>query len=214
MNGSARIKNVSRRADGSVCVSAEVSNSSGSEGVEFVMLEELFSELGADIGEIDGDVLEELDRRSDITCAYFSACSSFAYTQSSINALYKKLICKGFSRDTSLCAIELVRSRGFVDEAEIAVRRAELMTEKLWGRSRIMQKLREEGFPRDVVENVRILLENTDFVENCTRVIKKKYRCAPTDRREKEKMYAALVRMGYTLSEIRSACDLMSDTEV
>jgi SOS response regulatory protein OraA/RecX len=125
--------------------------------------------------------------------------------QSSLKALYRKLIVKGFSKEAGREAIEIVRLRGFVDEEDIALRRAELMVGKLWGRTRILKKLFEEGFPGKVIEHVSESLEDIDFAENCARAIEKKYSFIPKERQERDKMYAALIRLGYSSSDIKRA---------
>ena len=213
MRGCASVKGIIRRADTTVCVSVEVSNESGCECVEFVILDELLDEIGLQMGAIDEDVLYELDRAADVTAAYMSACASFAYTQCSLKSLYRKLIQKGFSKESSSMAIDIVESRGFVDEDEIAARRAEIMLSKLWGRSRILKKLREEGFSDVVIRGAFESIENTDFAENCAKVIEKKYSQVPMERRERDKMYASLARMGYSPSEIKKALSLIENKE-
>ncbi len=213
MSGNAYIKSLSIRPDATVCVSCTVSNDSGAELVEFVILDELISNLSLGLGEISEDVLCELDRLNEVTAAYMSACSSLAFTQSSLKALYRKLVSKGFSKEQSLEAVEIVRVRGFVNESEIAARRAELMISKLWGRARIFQKLREEGFPDSAMEEVCVLLENTDFSDNCAKLIEKKFSFLPEDRYRREKVYASLVRYGYSSKEIKKAIEIIEDSQ-
>ena len=213
MRGCASVKGMIRRADTTFCVSVEVSNESGCECVEFVILDELLDEIGLQMGAIDEDALYEIDRAADVTAAYMSACASFAYTQCSLKSLYRKLIQKGFSKESSSMAIDIVESRGFVDEDEIAARRAEIMLSKLWGRSRILKKLREEGFSDVVIRGAFESIENTDFAENCAKVIEKKYSQVPMERRERDKMYASLARMGYSTSEIKKALSLIENKE-
>ena len=193
------------RGDSTYLVSVEVSNGEESEIVEFVLLDELFEPLNIDVGDEIDNELATLDHYSTVTAAYSSACLSFAYVQSPIKALYRKLIVKGFSKEASREAIDIVESRGFVDEENIAIRRAELMVEKLWGRSRILKKLYEEGFPASVIEGVAYELESVDFAVNCRRVIEKKYHFIPDDRKERDKMYASLIRLGYSGADIRAA---------
>ncbi len=209
----AYIKSLSRRADTTVCVSIEVSNGSESEQAELLILDELAARLELEIGNIGDEELYELDRLADITAAYMSACSSLAYTQSSLKALYRKLIMKGFSKESSAEAVEIIRLHGFCDEQDIALRRSELMISKLWGRSRIIQKLREEGFPDNVISFVAESLEDVDFCENCLRVIEKKYGTVPDERREREKMYASLMRLGYSSGDIREAVHRMTENQ-
>lgn len=211
MTGSAIVKGIARRGDSTVLVTVEVSNSSGQEGVEFILLDELFLLLDIEIGAEVGEALSDIDLYSQVTAAYSSALASFAYIPSSLRALYRKLIVKGFSKETSRAAIDIIRERGFVDEEDIAIRRAELMLEKLWGRSRILKKLCEEGFPGNVIERVSDSLDGVDFSESCKRVIEKKYTEIPEDRKERDKMYAALIRLGYSSSDIRKAISTLNE---
>ena len=213
MDKSAIVKGISLRGDSTYLVSVAVSNGEESERVEFVLLDELFESLNIEVGDEVGEELTTLDRYSGVTAAYSSACLSLAFVQSSLKALYRKLITKGFSKEVSREAIEIVESRGFVDEESIAIRRAELMVEKLWGRSRILKKLYEEGFPASVIEEVACELESVDFAENCRRVISKKYHTVPEDRKERDKMYASLLRLGYSSADIRRAISKTYPTE-
>lgn len=205
MNGYVLIKSITHRGDGTCLVKAETGNESGSEELEFIIICEIFDELGLATGAASCEVLPLLERGSKLTAAYFSACSSFAFSQSSLKAIYRKLVAKGFSKEIAQDAIELVRDREFVDEDEIAVRRAEIMIAKLWGKTRIISKLREEGFPDYSIEEAFEYLSGVDFVSNCILVIEKKYGEIPEERIKREKMYAALSRMGYSSSEIKAA---------
>jgi len=213
MSGSAVIKGISQRGDSTYLVSIDVANDSGRELVEFVLLEELLESLSIEIGDEIAEELSLIDYNASVTAAYSSACASFAYVQSSIKALYRKLIVKGFSKEVSRDAIDIVRKRGFVDEEDIALRRAEIMIGKLWGRSRILKKLFEEGFPGNVIEYVSESLDNVDFSENCQKAIAKKYQGIPIDRKERDKMYAFLIRLGYSSSDIRRAISQFSEKE-
>ena len=213
MLGCAIVKGIVRRGDSTVLVSVEVSNDCGREIVDFILLDTLFEELMIERGDEVGDILSSLDHYSSVTAAYSSALSSLAYVQSSLKALYRKLIIKGFAKDVSREAIDIIRERGFVDEEAIAIRRAELMVEKLWGRSRILKKLFEEGFPSEIIEKVSDSLDEVDFSERCASAIAKRYSCIPDDRRERDKMYAALMRLGYSSSDIREALSQIQEND-
>jgi len=186
-------------------VSVEIFDGNECEVAEFILLDELFESLCLEVGDEIGEDLITLDHYSKVSAAYSSACLSFAYVQSSLKALYRKLTIKGFSKEVSRQAIDIMRERGFVDEENIAIRRAEMMVGKLWGRTRILKKLIEEGFPTSIIESVSCELEAIDFSENCRRVIEKKYSFLPDDRKEREKIYASLQRLGYTSADIRAA---------
>jgi SOS response regulatory protein OraA/RecX len=200
----AYIRSVVKNGDG-VIVSVTVSNSSGSESLEFILLSEAVEELGLCAGKIPTELLPEIEYYSKVAKAYFSACSSFAFAPSSLRGLYKKLLQKGFEKDACELAIEAVKTRGFVDEAEIAVRRAQMFIEKRWGRSRIFAKLREEGFESSAIDAVKDNIAEFDFVNVCSMLILRKFGGVPEDRHERELMIASLTRMGYSTAEIRSA---------
>ncbi|MBR3686332.1 MAG: RecX family transcriptional regulator [Clostridia bacterium] len=195
--------------DERVILTISVSNPSGSEETEMVLLTEHFREMNLSVGMLDAEAMPELEYWSEVARAYFSACSSFAYTPSSLSTLRKKLIQKGFSKDVASDAIASVKSRGFVDEGQIALRRAQLCVDKKWGRSRVLMKLREEGFDEDSLGEARKFLATVNFAENCAALIKRKFGNIPDDRHERELMCASLSRMGYSAADIRAAHEIV-----
>lgn len=203
------LREIRRRDDGTVCLEIEVGNESGSERIELIILEELLDGVELIRGDIAADTLNALDEMADITAAYRSALSSLGFVQSSHKALYRKLLMKGHSRDAAERAIELVREKRYIDESCLALRRAELMVEKHKGKSRIISKLYEEGFCEDALEDVKAYLSEIDFSEACAEMIRKKYGEVPCDRREREKMYASLMRAGFSSSEIKEAVNIL-----
>lgn len=199
------LKDILHRDDGTVLLSIDVGNEFGSEKIELVILEELLEELPIEKGVMEAKRLDALDKMAEMTAAYRSALSSLGFVQSSHKALYRKLIAKGHSKAACEFAVELVREKGYIDESSLALRRAELMIEKHKGKSRIISKLYEEGFGDDALEDVKAYLLEIDFSEPCAEMIRKKYGEVPTDRREKEKMYASLMRAGFSVAEIKAA---------
>jgi len=191
--------------DEKVNIEVLVSNPSGSEKCSFLLMREHYEELNISVGEISLEILPELEYFADVAKAYSSACSSFAYAPSSLLALRKKLLQKGFSSDICDNALECVRSRGFIDESEIARRRAQIMVEKRWGRSRIISKLREEGFLESGLEGAIEYLSSVDFSDICAELILKKFGGVPADKSERDKMLQSLSRMGYSVSDIKLA---------
>lgn len=196
------------------CLEVRISISSGddrnkSEMHEFILLEELVESLEISVGSIEPELMPEIEYFSHVTRAYFSACSSFAFAPSSLRGLERKLVQKGFDADVARDAIGYIFSRGVVDEAEVAVRRFELMVKKLWGMSRIMAKLREEGFSAESLASVDQYIANVDFSANCALLIEKKFGCFPSDRAERDKMLASLSRYGYSMSEIKKAISIL-----
>ena len=188
-----------------VVLRISVSSPSGSEETEMVILSEHFGKMDLSLGMLDAEIMTEIEYWSEVARAYFSACSSFAYTPSSLSALQKKLVQKGFPKDVASDAIESVNSRGFVDESQIALRRAQICVDKKWGRQRILMKLKEEGFGDDSLDEAKGFLDTVNFAENCAALIKRKFGELPEDRHDRELMYASLSRMGYSTSDMREA---------
>ena len=208
------IRSISRSSDGRVSVKIRIPSESGGEMAEFILLEELFVDLGIEKGEAPAEMLGDIRFWSSVTAAYISACASFACSQSSLRALWLKLVQKkGFDRDVATEAIEILRSRGYVNEGQIALRRAELCLDKGWGRSRILMQLRSDGFPDFAIELAREFLEESDQAQRCAALIKKKYGELPTDRHAREKIYASLARMGYSSADIRQAVRSLSEED-
>lgn len=186
-----------------------ISNPSGREEVEFLLMNIHVEELELSIGELEEELLPELEYYAEVAKAYGSACSSFAFTQSSYSALFKKLLNKGFPKDISEEAIDCLKRTDFVREDEIALRRAQIFVEKRWGRGRIIMKLREEGFGDGSMSLAKDFLDGTDFASVCAEHISKKYGRVPSDEHERKLMYASLARMGFSATDIKRALKLI-----
>lgn len=182
-----------------------ISNPSGRDEIEFVLMNIHVDSLSLVVGEIEEDILPELEYFAEVAKAYSSACASFAFTPSSYSALFKKLLNKGFLKDVVADAIECLRETGFVKEDEIALRRAQIFVEKRWGRTRIIMKLREEGFDNASMRLANDFLDETDFSKICAEHIHKKYSRVPDNDHDRKLMYASLLRMGFSSSDIKQA---------
>ena len=192
-----------------VTVRVTVANPSGSESFEFLILKVDSERLGLAVGIIEEEILPELEYYAEVARAYSSACSSFAFSPSPLKALWKKLVQKGVDRDVATDAIEILKDSGAINENEMAVRRAQLLSEKLWGRSRILAKLREDGFEDGAVSQAMASLDEVDFASNCADLIQKRFGEIPRERQGLDKMYASLSRMGFSSSDIRAAILLL-----
>lgn len=204
-----RIISLNNLGSEKTAVKVAVSNQSGREELEFAIMPEHLDILELQIGEVSEELLSQIEYYSEVAKAYSSACTSFAYTPSSLRALNQKLLQKGFSRGVCDDAISCVKSRGFVNENDIAVRRAQICVGKLWGRSRIIMKLREEGFCDSALCDAEEYLSEIDFAANCAALISKRLGDVPIDTHERDRMYASLSRMGYSVSDIRKAVDII-----
>lgn len=155
--------------------------------------------------EIDEEMLDELCRCDATAHALHRAYGIIAYGACSYKKLERKLREKGVEKDIAELAIGIVKDKGYIDEDYLARRICELCLKKYWGRSRILRKLREDGYCEDAIDNALEFLCTVDFAEQCADLIEKKYIEIPADRYEMQKMLSSVARFGYSGSEIREA---------
>lgn len=139
------------------------------------------------------------------------AAELLGYDAMSPRRLSQKLLQRGYDTDAVEAAIVYLTERGLLRESDDAVRFAEQGVRKLWGTRRIREDLYARGFSADAIDEAMEALKSVDFEGNCAKVIQKKYGSPPQDTAELKKMTAALVRCGYTFSEIKAAVRLIRD---
>ena len=192
-----------------ICVYAEISNGENTERKKLVLLTEQYSLLKIKKGEITSDQFDEIERASLICSAYKKGLNLLGYGACSEKSLYYKLKTRGFENDICSEAVAKLSQCGYINESNDARREAERCIAKLWGRKRIISHLYSKGFGDEAVKDVYDLLAETDFTENCKKLIlrdhKRQLALAESDEKEKQKLFAALVRMGYSFSEIKEA---------
>ena len=201
---------IENKDNGKCQIFVSVRGVAGSEEHKFLILPQFVQSLSLSCGEIDGETLSSIEHFADVTKAFYSARASLDYTVGSLRALERKLVIKGFSKKIAADAVATLADMGCVNESEIAESRARVFIRKRWGKIRIFAKLREEGFSEICLDGVREYLSEIDFEDLCAEHIEKKYGEIPNDRREIEKIYAALSRYGYSGSEICSAIKKIS----
>ena len=120
-----------------------------------------------------------------------------------------KLTARGMERAVAQKAAHYLCERGLLQETESAVHRARQSVRKGWGRRRIADDLRAHGYADGAIEDALVALEDVDFEALCAEVIRKKYRSvpdsSPTGRAARQKMIAALLRLGFSMDEVRHA---------
>ena len=70
---------------------------------------------------------------------------------------------------------------------------------------RIIQELLIKGYERDAAVAAASFISPDEYMEALKTVIERKYPNAPTDKKEKDKRIASLMRLGFSLSEITEA---------
>ena len=196
-------------------ISIELSNGNNRSSEKFIISTAAYTQMRISKGECSIELYEKLEREAKIHSAYKRALYILGYGACSRKTLISKLIAKGFERDASEAAVERISELGFINDSSSALREAEICAAKLWGETRIRYSLLQKGYSRDDIDLALFALEDSgiDFAESCKKLIKSKYGTPPTERAAVQKMISALLRYGYSVSQIKSACADILDEE-
>ena len=203
----AYITSVSAGGLGEIIVTFDLRDGEKRSTSKFLISDGAYAELSLSVGISSAYVYDAVERESRIYAAYKRALYLLGYTSSSKRALQRKLILKGFEAEFSALAIERLEANGILCEADFALREGELCLQKLWGPERIRAHLKEKGYTDESVGSVFFAFEDNgiDFDENCALLVEKKYPHIPSDKKDLQKAIAALMRYGYSLSQIKRA---------
>lgn len=170
----------------------------------FTVDEAYFVGLGLYNGKnINEDELAELREVITVRRGYNYAVSLLARRDHSEKELITKLNLKGYSEGAQQ-AIDKLKSAGYIDDERFArLYVKELQNLKKYGKRRIEQELYRKGIDRDIIRDV---LEETQFsVSDLVGLIEKKYMRYLFDEKGIKKTINALMRLGYSYSEIKDA---------
>lgn len=163
---------------------------------------ELGLSRGAVIDEETFDMLEQMSRKCK---AIKKGSDLLSYSASSKVSLAQRLRSKGIDKESAQSAAEHLQKLGAINEQADVERLVCADLKKLWGKKRIFNDLFAKGYDRSIIAAELDKMDNDVFVENCRALFKKKYRKMPADPAEQKKIIAALVRYGYSFSEIKQA---------
>ena len=119
-------------------------------------------------------------------------------------ALFEKVIRGGISSAAAARAIARLKEIGVLDDYRYASRLAERMSESNISKREAYLKLGLKGVPRDIINEV---LSETEFDETqqIRALIDKKYARRLQSGEDTQKVYAALVRKGFSYAAVREA---------
>ena len=121
---------------------------------------------------------------------------------------FQKLIRK-YDEHSVDSAVEKLIGLGLINDrryAELLTR--ELFERKKYGKNRVRSELFRRGIASDIINEVIEAYEeenDSDNVEKIVDIIRKKYYNKLIDEKSRQKVVAALVRLGYSFSDIRQA---------
>lgn len=154
--------------------------------------------------EIDINALNTLKFESDYTRAKSRALWYLDHMDYSEKALFDKLVSKGFDKKASSAVIAKLLELGLLNDRRFGERLAEKLTNAGNSKRATMQKMYAKGIPYDLCKE---LLEQTEIDEESAllKVIENKYSEKLLKKENYPKVYAALVRRGFSYSAVNSA---------
>ncbi len=180
---------------------------------------EQYTDLELQVGELSETQYDRLVEAGLYCRAIRKGMEMLGYGDLSVRRLVWKLTARGVDQATAQAAADYLKTCGYLSEKTAACRRAVQGASKLWGPRRIMQDLRAQGYTDEAVTAAMEALsagedpwQTVDFEAMCASLIRKKYGHVPEDRGERQRMVAALMRMGYTTEQIREAARHLTDS--
>lgn len=164
----------------------------------------------ADGTDISEDEWNEISKKINYRKA-FNKCADFLSRRShSIKELKLKLL-KSVDEYSADKAINKFIEMGYLDDEKFAYEYADyLLKFKNYSDRHIRQELYQKGIDNDIIFNVLEDLE-TDNVNSAVRIINKSYINKLNTEGGKEKVIAALMRRGFSYSDIRSAFNVIEN---
>ena len=158
-----------------------------------------------DVGrEITDDQLRACILDSDMKCCKDKALWLISFRDHSRRELYDKLR-KDYSEESCERALDRLEELGLVDDGRYAPRyAADLISVKRLPARGVRQKLFEKGVDRDLIDEVLSEIE-VDEEEQIRSIVEKKYANALNDEKGRRRAVNALIRMGFSYADIKSA---------
>lgn len=154
--------------------------------------------------DVDDDMLNELLISAEYKKAKSRAYYLLGYRDHSKKELFDKLL-KSAREEVVSDIIELLTQQGLLNDEEYATKRARyyLVTKK-WGKNKVVMELYRRGISRQLANAVIDICE-VDTIQNIKDIIEKKYYRNISDFKGRQKIVAALMRMGFSYSDINQA---------
>ncbi len=127
------------------------------------------------------------------------------YGDLSHKRLYEKLVKFGIEPQVAEAACARMEEKGFIDDEALAGKLARKFAEsKRWGPRRILPEIIQRGIAPDLARAAVEELE-TDYMESVRYYLETKYRRSDlTDRKERDRVFSGLVRLGFDFETVRS----------
>ena len=152
--------------------------------------------------ELDEETLKRLKEAGGVSNVKASAADLIGKRAMSRRDLERKLQEKGASEAESRYAAEWLEAIGAINDAEYAALLARHCADLGYGPQRVREKLYEKGVPRELWEDAVDTLP--DPAEAIDRFLERKLRGRTPDKKEKKRLPDALLRRGFSWSDVRA----------
>ena len=144
----------------------------------------------------------------------FNKCADYLSRRShSEKELLDKLIKGGVDRESAVKAIERFKELGYINDRDFAFEYTEyLLNSKRYSLNRVKQELYYKGISKDIISEVIDGIE-TDQAQTVINIINKSYVRKLNEEGGREKVIAALMRRGFSYSDIKEAFNRLENDE-
>ncbi len=170
-----------------------------------------YSEKYRNYKEINEEELTELLNAVSFRRAYNKGLDFLSRRPYGTKELIKKLCEKGHEKEASQKVCERLIELGLLNDEEYArILANDLLERKSYSVKRIKQELAFRGIDREIIENTVDSLDN-DPQKSIIMLVKKKYINKLNDEKGKKRTIDALMRLGYSYSDIKNALNTISE---
>ena len=159
--------------------------------------------------DLDEETLAKLKEAAGVSNVKATAADLIGKRAMSRASLEKKLKEKGASEAEARYAAEWLEAIGAINDADYAALLARHYGEMGYGPQRVRDKLYEKGVPRELWEEA--LDQLPDNGEQIDRFLQSKLRGRTPEEKEKKRLTDALLRRGYSWSDVKSAWNRMGE---
>ncbi len=154
--------------------------------------------------EIDSETLNFHLKESDYIRAKARGLWFLDRADYSEKTLFEKIVAGGISNTAAARAVARIKELGLIDDQKFAIRLAARMSESNVSKREAYAKLYAKGIPKEIIKSA---LEETSFDEasQIIAIIDKKYRSKMDTKENVQKVYAALIRKGFSYSAVSEA---------
>lgn len=154
--------------------------------------------------------IETLLFQSDFKRAKSRALWYLSRSDHSKKALTDKLIKGGFSKESVDLAVERMEELGLINDEALAVRLFEYFSSQKMSKKEIYHKLILKGIERELAKDI-VFCDDESESEKIKELLKTKYSSKLDSEENIKKVYASLVRKGFTFSDIKEALKIYSE---